>query len=54
MCFARLICAQAELQPFEADARAATLNNFLDLASSIQLYVIQFEMHNKCYYNRVC
>ena len=31
MCFARLICAQAELQPFEADARAATLNNVLDL-----------------------
>ena len=57
MCFARLICAQAELQPFEADARAATLNNFLDLASSIQLYIIyiiQFEMHNECYYNRVC
>jgi hypothetical protein len=31
MRFARLICAQAELQPFEADARAATLNNVLDL-----------------------
>ena len=38
MCFAHLICAQAELQPLEGNARAATLKNFLDLASSIQLY----------------
>lgn len=38
MCFAPLTCAEAELQPFEADARAAALNNVLDLADFTHTY----------------
>ena len=37
------ICAEAELQTFEADARAATFNNFIDLAkfhSTLYLIII--------------
>lgn len=36
MRFVPLMCAEAELQPIEADARAAALNNVLDLAKFIQ------------------
>ena len=39
MCFARLICAQAELQPFKADAKAATLHYVLDLAKRHVMYI---------------